>query len=49
MLPAGQYEVQATRTDYPNPLLAIADIQKSRRVITVRKGVQSVTIQLKSR
>ncbi len=37
-LPAGEYEIQASRTNLANPILAIADIQRSSTRIRVRDG-----------
>ncbi len=47
-LAPGKYEVHAMRSDHGHILLGIVDARKSRKVVTVRQGVQRVTIQLSS-
>jgi uncharacterized GH25 family protein len=47
-LPAGEYEIQASRTNLANPILAIADIQRSTTQIKVRDG-QTTRIRVEIR
>ena len=48
-LPAGDYEIQASRTNLANPILAIADIQRSTTHVVVRDGQTTrVRVEIKS-